>query len=51
MNDPFKKNAKLVLKNGAIFNGYSFGSKGKAIGEVDLLSNNVVNNGILLVLG
>ena len=34
MNDPFKKNAKLVLKNGGIFNGYSFGSKGKAIGEV-----------------
>ena len=34
MNDPFKKNAKLVLKNGVIFNGYSFGSKGKAIGEV-----------------
>ena len=34
MNDTFKKNAKLVLKNGAIFNGYSFGSKGKAIGEV-----------------
>jgi len=34
MNDPFKKNAKLVLKNGVIFNGYSFGAKGKAIGEV-----------------
>ena len=34
MNDPFKKNAKLVLKNGIIFNGYSFGAKGKAIGEV-----------------
>ena len=34
MNDPFKKNAKLVLNNGVIFNGYSFGAKGKAIGEV-----------------
>ena len=34
MNDTFKKNAKLVLKNGVIFNGYSFGAKGKAIGEV-----------------
>ena len=34
MNDPFKKNAKLVLKNGVIFNGFSFGAKGKAIGEV-----------------
>ncbi len=34
MNDPFKKNAKLVLKNGITFNGYSFGAKGKAIGEV-----------------
>ena len=34
MNDPFKKNSKLVLSNGVIFNGYSFGAKGKAIGEV-----------------
>ena len=34
MNDSFKKNAKLVLNNGVIFNGYSFGAKGKAIGEV-----------------
>jgi len=34
MSDPFKKNAKLVLNNGAVFNGYSFGSKGEAIGEV-----------------
>ena len=34
MNDPFKKNAKLVLKNGITFNGFSFGKKGKAIGEV-----------------
>ena len=34
MNDLFKKNAKLVLNNGVIFNGYSFGAKGKAIGEV-----------------
>jgi len=34
MNEPFKKNAKLLLKNGVIFNGYSFGAKGNAIGEV-----------------
>ncbi len=34
MNNPFKKNAKLVLQNGIIFNGYSFGAKGHAIGEV-----------------
>ncbi len=34
MNDPFNKNAKLVLKNGIIFSGYSFGAKGKATGEV-----------------
>jgi len=34
MNDPFKKNAKLVLKNGITFHGYSFGAKGKAVGEV-----------------
>ena len=34
MNDPFKKNAKLVLQNGVVFKGYSFGAKGKAIGEV-----------------
>ena len=34
MNDTFERNAKLVLKNGAIFNGYSFGAKGQAIGEV-----------------
>ena len=34
MKDPFKKDAKLILKNGVIFNGYSFGAKGKAIGEV-----------------
>ena len=34
MSDSFKKNAKLVLENGIIFHGYSFGKKGKAIGEV-----------------
>ena len=34
MIDPLKQNAKLVLKNGVEFNGYSFGAKGKAIGEV-----------------
>jgi len=34
MSDFFKTNTKLVLENGIIFNGYSFGAKGKAIGEV-----------------
>ena len=34
MKDPFKTNAKLVLQNGIIFNGYSFGAKGNVIGEV-----------------
>ena len=34
MIDTFNKNAKLVLKNGTIFNCYSFGAEGKAIGEV-----------------
>ena len=34
MKEPFEKNAKLILNNGTIFNGYSFGAKGKAIGEV-----------------
>ena len=34
MKDPFKKNTKLILQNGIIFKGYSFGAKGKVIGEV-----------------
>ena len=35
MNDQiFKREAKLVLENGFIFEGFSFGSKGQAIGEV-----------------
>ncbi len=34
MQKPLKKNAKLVLQNGFTFNGFSFGAKGKAIGEV-----------------
>jgi len=29
-----QKNAKLVLQNGTIFRGFSFGAKGQAIGEV-----------------
>ncbi len=34
MNHPFKKNAKLVLSNGTIFSGYSFGAVGTTIGEI-----------------
>ena len=34
MSYPFTKNAKLVLQNGLIFEGFSFGAKGRAIGEV-----------------
>jgi len=34
MNNPFKKNAKLVLSNGIIFPGFSFGSLGTAVGEI-----------------
>ena len=30
----YKKNAKLILQNGSIFKGFSFGAKGQAIGEV-----------------
>ena len=29
-----KRDAKLVLENGFIFEGYSFGSKGLVIGEI-----------------
>ena len=34
MNNPYKKNAKLVLSNGIIFPGFSFGASGTAVGEV-----------------
>ncbi len=34
MQKDFKKNAKLVLENGIIFNGFSFGAIGHAIGEI-----------------
>ena len=34
MINPYKKNAKLVLSNGIIFPGFSFGAKGTAIGEI-----------------
>ena len=34
MINPFKKNAKLVLSNGIVFPGFSFGSSGTAIGEI-----------------
>ncbi len=34
MINNFKKNAKLVLSNGIIFPGFSFGASGSAVGEV-----------------
>ena len=34
MINPFKKNAKLVLSNGNIFPGFSFGALGTAVGEI-----------------
>ncbi len=34
MNHPFKKNAKLVLRNGITFSGYSFGARGSTVGEI-----------------
>ena len=34
MLNPFKKNAKLVLNNGIIFPGFSFGAKGTVVGEI-----------------
>ena len=34
MVNPFKKNAKLVLNNGIIFPGFSFGAIGTAVGEI-----------------
>ena len=34
MINNYKKNAKLVLSNGIIFPGFSFGASGTAIGEI-----------------
>jgi len=33
-NNPYKKNAKLVLSNGITFPGFSFGASGTAFGEI-----------------
>ena len=34
MINPFKKNAKLVLSNGIVFPGFTFGASGTAVGEI-----------------
>ena len=34
MDNPFKKKAKLVLNNGIIFPGFSFGASGTTVGEI-----------------
>jgi len=34
MINPYKKNAKLVLSNGIVFPGFSFGTSGTAFGEI-----------------
>ncbi len=34
MINPYKKNAQLVLSNGTIFPGFSFGASGTAVGEI-----------------
>ena len=34
MNNSYKKNAKLVLSNGIIFHGFSFGASGTTVGEL-----------------
>jgi len=34
MDKSFKKDAKLILQNGSVFRGFSFGAKGQALGEV-----------------
>ena len=34
MTNSYKKNAKLVLSNGIIFPGFSFGASGTAVGEI-----------------
>ena len=34
MINSYKKNAKLVLSNGIVFPGFSFGAYGTAVGEI-----------------
>ena len=34
MNNPHKKNAKLVLSNGITFPAFSFGASGTTVGEI-----------------
>ena len=34
MLNPYKKNAKLVLSNGIVFPGFSFGASGTTVGEI-----------------
>jgi carbamoyl-phosphate synthase small subunit len=34
MINPYKKNAKLILNNGIVFHGFSFGAFGTAVGEI-----------------
>ena len=34
MTHPYKKNAKLVLSNGVVFPGFSFGASGTSVGEI-----------------
>jgi len=34
MNNPYKKNAKIVLSNGITFPGFSFGASGTTVGEI-----------------
>ena len=34
MINPYKRNAKLVLSNGIVFHGYSFGASGTSVGEI-----------------
>ena len=34
MIKPYKKNAKLILNNGIVFPGFSFGASGTAVGEI-----------------
>ena len=34
MINPYKKNAKLILNNGIVFPGFSFGASGTAVGEI-----------------
>ena len=34
MISPYKKNSKLVLSNGIVFPGFSFGASGTAVGEI-----------------